>query len=428
MIDNALLDKTKCYCTLCLANDILKPLKYDDKSGYYLPCLEEHKTSYRKEFKDGEWVIIRGLSKNSPSSNKCAILSYSTQKKNGNFKLIDKNVHELAEKNIDRAKIAKYQKNHKIGIFSDESHKRAYETQKRLGVDLVSSGAQLRGAIQSNKLRLENGTHPFLKQNRTKNMDDNLLLGRKSNNIPKDGICTIYGKFSNDRNSQTGICKQCAVDVAGQNMKNNSVEGFCKLCNKRVSKRHPLTGFCVECTQKINAELSRIARDKLNDKIDANIKNLHIHFNEKLVNINSFDNLFDIPGVWSLSGKDKNENIYCLTCGQTENLGKELNWALRVLINKNLQNQEAFNPGCTGRWYLIQQYDGLQFKIICNGERNKERREFIEALYAVKNNALYWKPSITQQYVIRSIDSLQSVMKDLGIVSSVLGKGAIREY
>lgn len=118
-----------------------------------------------------------------------------------------------------------------------------------------------------------------------------------------------------------------------------------------------------------------------------------LKFKGKIISYDSF-NLYDkIPGVWSLWSA-----CSCLTCGQTVDLKKELQWCLRTLANQNLKNLEAENPGYTGRWYLIQEYKNLEFKLICINEKDRSKREIIEAIEAINNNALYWLPSITQQY------------------------------
>lgn len=107
----------------------------------------------------------------------------------------------------------------------------------------------------------------------------------------------------------------------------------------------------------------------------------------------------------------------CLTCGQTENLGKELHWTLRVLANENLQFLEKENPGCTGRWNFIQNdYKDYEYVLVNKGEKDFEKREAIEAIYSIQNKAKYWQPSITQ---LNSVYFLSVPDKDLGLVGEI---------
>ena len=134
------------------------------------------------------------------------------------------------------------------------------------------------------------------------------------------------------------------------------------------------------------------------NKIDFLLKDCNISFDNNILKNKNFDELNLIPGVWSLWGKDIRDNKkYCLTGGQTENLGKELNWTLRVIGNLNLQKREIENPGCTGNWDKIQKYyKDYEYVLILKDEEDFITREAIEAIYCQQNNTLYWNPSITQ--------------------------------
>lgn len=70
-----------------------------------------------------------------------------------------------------------------------------------------------------------------------------------------------------------------------------------------------------------------------------------------------FESICNVPGVWFLYGTDTRDNkVYCLTGGESQYIGNEINWTKRVLVNPNLQEIEKDDPGSTGRWYKIQKY------------------------------------------------------------------------
>ena len=99
---------------------------------------------------------------------------------------------------------------------------------------------------------------------------------------------------------------------------------------------------------------------------------MNISFKNNTLSIYDFDNLKNIPGVWFIwSSNNINNQKECLTCGQTKNLDKELNWTLRVLANRNLQQLEINEPVCTGRWNFIQSnYKNYEYVLINKGEKN----------------------------------------------------------
>lgn len=139
------------------------------------------------------------------------------------------------------------------------------------------------------------------------------------------------------------------------------------------------------------------------DKILENL-NINILFNFNTLNLKDFNCLYNIPGVWALWGINKETKIKCcLTVGQTKNLGKELNWTLKVLTNQNLQNLEKEKFGITGRWDKIQKYyKDYEYILVNKNESNIKMREIIELTYAIENNSIYWKPSITQKHLFNT--------------------------
>ena len=126
---------------------------------------------------------------------------------------------------------------------------------------------------------------------------------------------------------------------------------------------------------------------------------------ENIINPDNFDNLKSIPGVWALWGENIETGVNeCLTVGQSINVGKELNWTLRVLANEKLQDLERENPGCTGRWDRIQsKYKNYYYILVNKNEYNKNSREKLEMDYALKNNSIYWKPNPFQLNIYNKI-------------------------
>lgn len=106
-------------------------------------------------------------------------------------------------------------------------------------------------------------------------------------------------------------------------------------------------------------------------------------------------NLEGISGVWAKF----TSNGLCLDVSQTQNIGKEMKWSLRVLdSNKNKTDEEIENMN---RKSLRKKYKNMYndangniiFKIIAINIKDKETREAIEMQYAHDNKAKYWNPA-----------------------------------
>ena len=142
-------------------------------------------------------------------------------------------------------------------------------------------------------------------------------------------------------------------------------------------------------------------REKFFEDYNLFMQNMNISFNEKVKEIQlDYKSILSMkyPGVWALWGVNIISGAKeCLTAGQTSDLSRELSWVLRVLKSKKMKEAEEKDPGCTGGWYKIQsEFNNYQLIIINEGEEDFNKREELEMNYAVKNNAILWKPSVTQ--------------------------------
>lgn len=141
-----------------------------------------------------------------------------------------------------------------------------------------------------------------------------------------------------------------------------------------------------------------------NFKINYQLENNNIKIIQKennkypIINPNDFNNYKNISGVWFIHGTDiRDGKEYCLTGGQSINICSELNRSQRILANDKLQDLEIEKPGCTGRWDQIQKYyNNFYYVKVAENIEDFDEREIIEAIYATENNALYWRPSPTQ--------------------------------
>ena len=96
--------------------------------------------------------------------------------------------------------------------------------------------------------------------------------------------------------------------------------------------------------------------------------------------------------MWGLKGISKKDGkLYYLTAGQSVNIYKEIKKCIRII------NTIQDDPEKAGRWDIIQnEYENFKFEIIAKNIEDFKKRENIEMIYAIKFNALYWQPSITQ--------------------------------
>ena len=221
-----------------------------------------------------------------------------------------------------------------------------------------------------------------------------------------NGLIKIYTSFSNKLEYKL-------------NKYNNSIlingKTLNELSNFNISDLENVKGLWIDESNIVHEsnDLFRTLKELVNN----NVKNIKLHTNEtnkldfalknvygdvKISGIGldkfDFESICNVPGVWFLYGTDTRDNkVYCLTGGESQDIGNEINWTKRVLVNPNLQEIEKNDPGSTGRWDKIQKYyKGYEYVLVNIGEKDREKRQVIEAAYAILNNALYWKPSITQ--------------------------------
>ena len=114
-------------------------------------------------------------------------------------------------------------------------------------------------------------------------------------------------------------------------------------------------------------------------------------FNEIIpATYSSFDIYNKIPGIWAIWGEDSDDIKLCLDVCQTKDIGNEMRKGLRKLITqKNKKYKKFIN------------YKNIIFILIKSNILDFKERELLEAIYAVKNNSIYWSPSPTQLKLLR---------------------------
>ena len=157
-------------------------------------------------------------------------------------------------------------------------------------------------------------------------------------------------------------------------------------------------------------------RTRINNKVKI-IKNLNIFIQEKeelnITNYFSFKKYDNVPGVWSIFGEGLDGIKICLEVCQTQDIGKEMLRGIRLLSegknNKDKTNEEIkqsrilYNSDDSNRrikYRNIVEYKNIIFVIIDINIKTKKERESIEGIYAIKNDAKYWKPTVSQIYTM----------------------------
>lgn len=218
-------------------------------------------------------------------------------------------------------------------------------------------------------------------------------------NYDNPGLCCKCKNFNFKRDSMyrgKDICN-CSNNYF---LNHNNSDSMKEISKKNIQKALKWKFENPKEAKEISRRTIKIARETHLNQIKNNILNslkendINFGVNENFIKIKDIlDGNFDnIPGVWAIWGLDKDRQEKCLTVGQSENIGKELRWTIRVLSNKKL-NELGFKAG---NWDHIQKYKVLEYRIICLNEKDFNKREQIEAIYAIKNNSLYWNPSPTQ--------------------------------
>ena len=193
MIDQALLDKNKCYCYQCLKEDVIEDLSFDPIKNKFIRCNNKNHirnnitfrynknvkkwltyNGYGKEAislsesnkKSAEYCRKHGLGINNPEIHQKAI---RTQIENGTFNMLNpefsKKHHEKMIKN-------------KTGIFSDENQK--YIRTREAGIKRAKNANTNEKQLKRVQKQLEKGTH--ITQTRLKRkMIDSLVKNRNFN-------------------------------------------------------------------------------------------------------------------------------------------------------------------------------------------------------------------------------------------------------
>ena len=426
-IDLTVLNKNFCYCNNCIKNNTITKLNADkSKEVYVSPC--EHKGRYFSYLKwcdkCGNFTYHRG--------NNIKAECYSCVMSKNSLKAIEKGLHScqnpetsLANKKLHQKTIESQIKNGTFNMMQPEIHAKATKNKMK---NYASGKCKCKICGKEDILNCY-GVCGECQGNRTKK----IVINNKSS-----GYCSICGIFSETRD-QNARCPKCnklwhkTIDYHSIIKKRNNtvkaqiIEEFKKLNIqfikdqnnfldlKELERFKNIQGIWIKNNNEIHETCDIYKSIMLNknsfnindsieiilneQKLHFLLKDMSVCFKGETLNLNKLDNLKNIPGVWALWGINKENNTNeCLTCGQTENISKEINWTLRVLTNPNLQKLEEEESGCTGRWNFIQKdYINYNYVLINKGEENKEKREIIEAIYAINNNSKFWMPSITQQ-------------------------------
>ena len=107
MLDLNKLNTSECYCNLCIKEEIINPLKFDDSKQRFTRCDNPNHTknniTLRYDKKENKWKTYMGYSKTAIS---------------------------LSESNT---KTAKYMREHNLGLFNKEFHQKCIDTQIKNG-------------------------------------------------------------------------------------------------------------------------------------------------------------------------------------------------------------------------------------------------------------------------------------------------------
>ncbi len=231
------------------------------------------------------------------------------------------------------------------------------------------------------------------------------------NNL-KPGKCIKCGCFNKNRDI-TGIGKDCGCYsemILKRNQKqreNNQKPGNCIKCDKFCNKRDIL-GRGIDCGCSKNGYIQIYNNLKNSGKIwvfDSKLRKDFYDSQFELTTfksceslIENFNELNGVAGVWALKGTDN--IIYDVA--QTQNIGKEMFKYLRRLnYNKGLSDNDIIEENKRYK-YNRKKYRNItndcsqfEFILICKN-KDKIKREEIEAQYAHDNKAKYWSPAPSQ--------------------------------
>ena len=123
--------------------------------------------------------------------------------------------------------------------------------------------------------------------------------------------------------------------------------------------------------------------------LEANGQKMNIRYDGFLLETEV--DLYMVPGVAFLHGRNIETGQYeCLTGGETKNLRQHIQYFVRMSDKFRVKPYEKDN-----RWYEIaHDYEHFQIVILKDfphSDRKKDRED-VELMYALKNNAKFWKP------------------------------------
>ena len=152
-----------------------------------------------------------------------------------------------------------------------------------------------------------------------------------------------------------------------------------------------------------NPKVQKIAHEKIKTIFKLKIKNLlsSIIINDLFlgdsfdkiipVSYDSFSEYNNVPGIWAIYGENLDRIKVCLDVCQTKDIGNEMRYGMRKLIKHTNSKYKEFIK-----------YKNIFFILVKTNILNFEKRELIEAIYAVENNSLFWSTSPTQLKYIKS--------------------------
>lgn len=254
----------------------------------------------------------------------------------------------------------------KINVEKDKLQKEHKEICEKFNVPYINeySWGNYAKLAKKNNLDVED----YLKILSKKILNENNRID-KLNNLNGSG-CSIK------------ICVKCKMEFAGQKA----------------------TKYCPNCSKEIKIIEDKNRESLKNFKIKINNENYlfeNFVLNERNRNY-FYRKYYKKPGILFIYGySNKDNKIYCLTGGQTSNLYRHILEFYRFSNKNKVKQCEDDN-----RWFEIaNNYHDFEIKIIDNfdGVENRKIRDIFETVYAVKNNSLYWSPTVSQQNIIKNL-------------------------
>jgi hypothetical protein len=263
-----------------------------------------------------------------------------------------------------------YLKQNNLGFFNNdlqkEMSKRSHEIQKRNHTGIFNPEVHKK----VNELQKQNHTGFFNNELQTK-------LAKRSAEI------NMYNK--------TGIFSKEAQKKSYLSQRQNHVAIF----DPKIRK------IAIQKSRKIQLQSYINAINNLNLNIDFQIQDQFYSD----VSYDFFQKYDKVPGIWSKELEDGT----VLDVGETQDIGKEMKFDTRALAvgfknrnsnDKDLSRKYKTSFGIHKKYRDMSNYVNGQkvvYKILVINEESREKRELIEAQYAISKHAIFWHLSVSFQ-------------------------------